>query len=162
MPTILDALGLPETPGMDGRSFLPLLSGERQENREVVFTEFHKIFAKIEYPMRGVQNAKYGYIVNFWSDQKKKITGDALSGRTFKAMQQAASSDEALAKRMRLFQYRVPEELYDYRSDPDGLVNLIDDPDLGQVTQRLKKLLHAEMKRTDDPLLEEFEARFMK
>ena len=75
MPTILDALDLPETPGMDGRSFLPLLNGERQENREVVFTEFHKIFAKIEYPMRGVQNAEYGYIVNFWSDQRKKITG---------------------------------------------------------------------------------------
>jgi hypothetical protein len=26
----------------------------------------------------------------------------------------------------------------------------------------LKKLLHAEMERTDDPLLEEFGARFMK
>ena len=77
-------------------------------------------------------------------------------------MKQAASSDEVLGERICLFQYRVPEELYDYGSDPDGLVNLIGAPNLGQVTQQLKKLLHAEMKRTDDPLLEEFETRFMK
>lgn len=161
MPTILDALGLPQTPGMDGRSFLPLLEGEQQEGREVVFTEFHKIFARIEYPMRSVQNAKYGYIVNFWSDGKKRITGDALSGRTFQAMKQAAESDEAMAERVQLFQYRVPEELYDYHADPDGLVNLIDDPNLQEVTKHLKQLLHAEMQRTHDPLLSEFEDRFM-
>jgi N-sulfoglucosamine sulfohydrolase len=162
MPTILQAIGLPETPGMDGRSFLPLINDEQQEQREVVFTEFHKIFARIEYPMRSVQDATYGYIVNFWADGEKQIRGDALSGRTFQAMREAAASNDTMAERMDLFQHRVPEELYDYSVDPDGLVNLIDNPDLQQEIQRLKELLHAEMQRTDDPLLRDFENEFVK
>ena len=161
MPTILQALNLPEVPGMDGSSFLAILNGEQQEQRTVVFTEFNKIFAGKKYPMRCVQDERYGYIVNFWSDGDFQIAGDALSGRTFQAMNQAALSNEAIAKRMDLFKFRVAEELYDFKNDPDGLVNLIDEPNIRHEKQRLKELLHAEMKRSEDPLCNEFENRFM-
>ncbi len=56
---------------------------------------------------------------------------------------------------------RVPDELYNFKTDPDGLVNLIDDPSLIKVKQRLKKMLFQEMKRTNDPLLEEFEKKYL-
>ena len=62
---------------------------------------------------------------------------------------------------MELYKFRVPEELYDFTSDPDGLVNLIDDPDVQAEKQRLKGLLHAQMKGSDDPLADEFRDRFM-
>ncbi len=161
MPTILHALHLSKVPDMDGYSFLPVLKGEKQKKRDVVFTEFNKIFAGKEYPMRCVLNEDYGYIVNFWSDGKYQIRGDAMGGRTFKAMKEAALLDTAIAKRVDLYKYRVPEELYDFSSDPDGLVNLIDDPDIQSKKQRLKNLLHSEMKRTKDPLRDEFEKRFL-
>jgi N-sulfoglucosamine sulfohydrolase len=65
MPTILHALHLSKVPGMDGYSFLPILKGIKQVQRDVVFTQFHKISAGNEYPMRCVQEKRYGYIVNF-------------------------------------------------------------------------------------------------
>jgi len=50
--------------------------------------------------------------------------------------------------------------LYDFEIDPDGLVNLISDPNLKNEKERLKELLYAEMKRTQDPLLHEFEKKY--
>ncbi|MEX2235269.1 MAG: sulfatase [Cyclobacteriaceae bacterium] len=161
MPTILHALHLSEVADMDGYSFLPVLKGQEQKQRNVVFTQLHKLFSGKEYPMRCVQRGNYGYIVNFWSDGDFSFTGEALSGRTFKAMSHAASSDEQIAERINLFKFRVSEELYDFRNDPDGLINLSDNPDLLEEKKRLKELLYAEMKRTDDPLREEFAERFM-
>jgi len=161
MPTILEALGLPQVSGMDGTSFVRLLIGEQQEHREVVFTEFTKIFSGKAYPMRCVQSATHGYIVNFWSDGEHQIKGDALGGRTFKAMAEAALSDEVVAERLDLYKFRVSEELYDFEHDPDGLVNLIDEPGLQAEAQRLRELLYTEMKRSEDPLVDEFRDRFM-
>ena len=43
-------------------------------------------------------------------------------------MQQAAKNDPYITKRVKLFQYRVVEEFYDFENDPDALHNLIDDP----------------------------------
>ncbi len=161
MPTILHALHLSEVPGMDGKSFLPILQGKQQKKRNVVFTQFNKIFAGNEYPMRCVQEEQYGYIVNFWADGEYQIKGDAKSGRTFKAMDKAASSNKEIAARVDLYKYRVVEELYDFKNDPDGLVNLINDPEHEQEELRLKELLYREMRRSKDPLRDEFKSKFM-
>jgi len=161
MPTILHALHLSEVPGMDGKSFLPILQGKQQKKRNVVFTQFNKIFAGNEYPMRCVQEEQYGYIVNFWADGEYQIRGEAMSGRTFKAMDKAASSNKEIAERVDLYKYRVVEELYDFKNDPDGLVNLINDPEHKEEKQRLKDLLYKEMRRSKDPLRDEFKSRFM-
>jgi N-sulfoglucosamine sulfohydrolase len=161
MPTILHALHLSKVPDMDGYSFLPVLQGKKQNQRSFVFTEFHKIFAGNWYPMRCIQDERYGYIVNFWSDGEYQIQGDAKSGRTFRAMNQAAESDEVIAERTNLYKFRVAEELYDFRNDPDGLVNLINNPELQDEKQRLKKLLYNEMKKSGDSWIKEFENKFM-
>lgn len=161
MPTILHALHLPEVPDMDGTSFLPLIHGKLQKNRQAVFTEFHRIFAGIDYSMRSVQEGNFGYIVNFWSDGNHQIKGDATSGRTFSAMKKAAASDISVADRLDMYVYRVPEELYDFNSDPDGLNNLIDNPLYQEKIRHLKSLLIKEMKRTRDPIQNEFVNGFM-
>lgn len=161
MPTILHALHLSKVPDMDGYSFLPVLQGRKQERRGKVFTQLHKLFSGREYPMRAVQQGRYGYIVNFWADDEFAFTGDALSGRTFRAMREAADSLDEVSERVDLLRYRVKEELYDFQEDPDALTNLIDDPDLAEEKQLLKQLLYAEMKRSQDPLQQEFAKRFL-
>ena len=161
MPTVLHALHLSKVPDMDGFSFLPILKGKVQKKRDVVFTQMHKLFSGREYPMRCVVHGDYGYIVNFWSDEEFHFTGDALSGRTFKAMKEAALDNPGIAERVQLLRYRVDEELYNFKRDPNGLVNLINDPNLMEAQEQLKRLIHDEMKRSEDPLLEEFESRFM-
>nr|MBI1229983.1 sulfatase-like hydrolase/transferase [Cytophagales bacterium] len=161
MPTILHALHLPEVEAMDGASFLPLLTGRRQKERNTVFTEFHKTFAGIDYSMRCVQAENFGYIVNFWSDGTHQMKGDATSGRSFSAMKDAAIADSLVSERLAMYVYRVPEELYDFKSDPEGLVNLIGVPAYHEKIRELKSLLLKEMKRTKDPIYNEFSERFV-
>ncbi|MHC4891612.1 MAG: hypothetical protein ACYTEO_19345 [Planctomycetota bacterium] len=73
---------------------------------------------------------------------------------TFKAMQAAAETNPKVAARVRLFQYRVVEEFYDFANDPDALHNLIDDVKYKKNVEMMHKELLEWMKRTDDPALE--------
>jgi N-sulfoglucosamine sulfohydrolase len=159
MPTVLDAAGLARPDGMDGFSFLPILLGQRQAGRDKVFTQFHQTSAPQRYPMRCVQNHKFGYIFNPWSDGQRVFKNESQSGLTFKAMQAAAADDPAVAERVRFFQYRVLEEFYDFKGDPDGLHNLIDEPRHQEQIEKMRRALLQWMKDTEDPAVEAFEYR---
>ena len=109
--------------------------------------------------MRCVQSRRFGYIFNPWSDGIKEFRNESQQGRTYKAMAKAAEDDEAIAARVQLFRFRVPEELYDFENDPDGLHNLIANPEYQSEIRKMRALLRKEMKRTDDPALTAFDQR---
>jgi N-sulfoglucosamine sulfohydrolase len=159
MPTALDAAGVPQPKGMDGSSFLPVLLGKRQPERDKVFTQFHETSGRNRYPMRCVQNRRFGYIFNPWSDGQLVFRNESQSGLTFNAMKAAAGTNESVAARVKLFQYRVVEEFYDFEKDPDALHNLIDDPSYKKEIQNVREALVAWMRKTGDPALEAFENR---
>jgi len=159
LPTVLDAVGLPVPEGLDGFSFVPLLRGEPQDGREMVFTQFHETAGRNRFPMRTVRDARFGYIFNPWSDGKRVFRNESQSGRTMKAMQEAARSSEDIRARVDLFLRRVVEELYDFEKDPDALHNLIDDPKYKKEADRLRAAMEAWMARTADPALEAFRHR---
>jgi len=159
MATVMDAAGIKAVDGMDGFSFLPLLAGKKQQGRKYVFTEYHKTFAGRSYPMRGVQNERFGYIFNLWAGKTAPMRMDSTSGLTFRAMQKAASTNPKIAARVKLFEYRVPEEFYDLKKDPGALNNLIDDPDYQNEIQEMRRVLENRMKTTNDPLLKPFQDR---
>ncbi|MEO2014287.1 MAG: sulfatase [Fuerstiella sp.] len=156
MPTILEATGLNSVDDMDGFSFLPLLMGKPQQGREYVFTEFHKTFARRCYPMRCVQDARFGYIVNFWAGRTDAMRMDSTSGLTFKAMQEAGESTPAIAARVELFEHRVLEEFYDFEKDPGALNNLISDERYQEEIERMRSVLKKQMKQTNDLAMEPF------
>jgi N-sulfoglucosamine sulfohydrolase len=159
MPTILEAAGLPPVPGIDGRSFLPVLEGEARGARDSVFTVFNTTSARRDYPMRCLQNQRFGYIFNAWSDGETVFRNESQHGLTMNAMRRGAEVDPEVAKRVNMFLYRVPEEFYDFAADPDGLENLIDRREYrGQIATMRKGLL-AEMIATRDPLAETFRER---
>lgn len=159
LPTFLEAAGLPLPDGIDGRSFLPVLDGETQAGREHVFTQFHQTAGKRSYPMRCVQNAHFGYIFNPWSNGERIFRNESQAGRTFTAMQEAATQNEAVAQRVELFLHRVPEELYAFDTDPNALVNRIDDPEVAAALEGLQNALEAHMEKTGDPVLSAFRNR---
>ena len=71
------------------------------------------------------------------------------------------NTDELVAKRanaerVKLFLYRVPEELYDYENDPDALNNLIGDPAHKERVADFRRQLAEHMKSTSDPQLAPF------
>lgn len=159
MPTILDYLRIAHPDVVDGTSFLPLLKGEAQSGRDKVFKEFHETAGGIRNPMRSVETLQYGYIFNPWSDGERLFKSATLYSRSYKAMKQAAQTDPAVAARLAHFNHRTVEELYDYRKDPDGLDNLINDPAHAEVANQLRAALEDWMRKTGDPALQVFQNR---
>jgi N-sulfoglucosamine sulfohydrolase len=159
MPTILEAAGLKEVPDMDGESFLSLLEGEEQGWRTSVFTEYNTTFHELALHMRAIQNEDFGYIYNpFYG--REKVAMEASTGPTWDAMVEAGRTDPAIQARVDLFYNRVPEELYNYKTDPDALVNLVADPAYADILAELRQQLANEMYRTDDFMLERFKEEF--
>ncbi|MDP6114217.1 MAG: sulfatase [Planctomycetota bacterium] len=159
MPTILDAAGIDHPDGIDGSSFLPLLQGEDQNGRDQVFTQFHQTAGRRNYPMRCVQDRRFGYIFNPWSNGERDFRNESQAGRTMAAMRDAAETDGLVASRVQQFLYRVPEELYDFENDPHAYHNLVEDPNHAADLERMRSSLHSWMKQNADPALHSFEQR---
>ena len=163
MPTILEIAGIEKPEGMDGTSLCPLLTGTKQEQYDDIYTTFFKTAknevtkAERHYPMRCVQTRQYAYIYNAWSDGAETYVTETMAGLTFQAMREAAKTDPEVARRVELYQLRVPEEFYDYQKDPHALHNLIHEPEFqGQIAQFRRRMLHY-METTGDELLEPFQ-----
>ena len=159
MPTMLDLVGIEHPKGLNGSSFLPLLQGEAQPERQYVFTEYHRTYARKNYPMRAVQGPRFGYLINFWAGRNGPMRMESTSGLTYNAMQAAAKHDPQIAQRVQLFDHRVLEEFYDFKNDPDGRNNLIDDPEYQDEIDKLRDALAERMRQTGDPALEAFIGR---
>jgi N-sulfoglucosamine sulfohydrolase len=156
MPTILDAAAVAQPEGMNGQSFLPVLLGQKQAGRKQVFTQFHQTSARRNFPMRCVQNERFGYLFNPWSDGEREFRNESQAGRSWMAMQAAAMDDPRIAERNRLFSYRVLEEFYDFEHDPNALKNLIDDPAYAGEIDGLREALELWMAEVDDVALNAF------
>ena len=102
--------------------------------------------------MRAVQTGRFGYIYNAWSDGKTVFRNESQNGLTFAAMQEAAETNPAIAERVKMFLYRVPEEFYDFQADPNGLRNLIGEAKYKPEIDRLRQALKENMARTGDRL----------
>ena len=151
-PTILDALGLPMAEGLDGRSFLPVLIGDRQAGRRQVFTAYNRSPGNRDYPMRCLENERFAYIFNAWSNGEVRYVNSA-GGQTLSAMKRAAKTNPAIAARVHMFEYRVAEEFYDYHADPYALKNLASDPRFRADMRRMRAELMHLMREHQDPLL---------
>lgn len=153
LPTFLEITGVAGPAQLDGRSILPLLRGGDQKGRDVMFTQIDSKAGDDGVPMRCVQDARYAYIYNPFSDGKH-VYRNNNEGLTFAAMAEAAKADADIAARIELFRYRVPEEFYDLRNDPDCLHNLIGHTDHQAAIGDYRGRLEDWMKRTGDPMLE--------
>ena len=162
MPTFFEAAGIAIPSGLDGSSFFPLLSGKGQAGREYVFTEFTENSGRNREPIRAIQNQKYGYIYNVWSNGYRVFKSETTSGLTFNAMKAAAATSESISERVEFFKYRVCEEFYDYQADPDALVNLIDDPAYHNTIEQFRSMMENHLERTNDPVLAPFRNRYDK
>jgi N-sulfoglucosamine sulfohydrolase len=157
-PTVLEATGVPTPNGMDGASFLPLLLDRAQSGRSRVFTQIDMKAGGDAIPMRCVQDHRFGYIFNPWSDGTFYYRNNN-EGLTMKAMVEAAKTDSDVAQRVTMFRSRAVEELYDLQKDPDCLRNLIDKPDNQAEVDAMRRHLQDWMKQTRDPLLATFQSR---
>ena len=159
LPTVLDSLGVSKPERLDGRSFLPLLRGEKQEDRDFVIKEYNENAGRSRDPMRAIQSKTHLYLFNPWSNGER-IFATATNGTvTCKRMIKLSEEDEEMNKRLELYRFRVPEELYQVNKDPDCLENLIHHPNHEKTKNKLMELLEEWMEKTNDPILECFRKR---
>jgi N-sulfoglucosamine sulfohydrolase len=158
MPTLLAAAELPQIPGVDGRSFLPALKGEKMAGWDRVFTFYNAAFGNNWLPMRCLRTKDRAYIWNAWSDGQRQYYTENMAGLTWKAML-AAATDPAIKARTDFYLHRVPEEFYELTNDRCERTNLIGDPSRQAEIEALRTELLALMRRTGDPFTDAFANR---
>jgi N-sulfoglucosamine sulfohydrolase len=155
----LDIVAVEHPPGLDGRSFEPLLRGEAQEDRDMIFKEYNENSGGSQNPMRAVQTRQYLYIFSPWSNGERAMQTATRGTSTYRRMVELARSEPKIAERLDLFDHRVVEELYDVANDPDCLTNLAGDAAHAAELAKLREALEAWMVKTADPMLEVFRER---
>src|SRR6185503_5086498 len=129
LPTMVDIAGLPAPKGLDGRSFAPVLRGQPQEGRDYVVTEYNENSGGHRHPMRAIVTRDFAYIFNPWSNGERMMATATKGTVSYRRLQALARTDPKVAARLKLFDCRVPEEMFNYEKDPDALDNLIAKPE---------------------------------
>jgi N-sulfoglucosamine sulfohydrolase len=158
-PTLLEAAKLPPIPGIDGRSFLPAVKGEKMPGWDRVFTFYNAAFGNRWLPMRCLRTRDHAYIWNAWSDGKHEYHTENMAGLTWNAMLAAAADNPAIKARTDFYLHRVPEEFYDLTNDRCERANLINEPSRQAQIQAMRQELLDLMRRTGDPFTEAFTHR---
>lgn len=139
-PTLCDFLELPAPSWLQGRSFMPILSGKTTEINEAVFSEvtYHAAYE----PKRNVRTNRWNYIRNYGEKHSPVLP----------------NCDDGLSKQIWLDKgwrnREVPrEEFYDLVFDPEERNNLAADASFRKDLENMRQRLDNWMTRTKDPLL---------
>ncbi|CAA9559616.1 MAG: Sulfatase family protein [uncultured Thermomicrobiales bacterium] len=140
-PTVLNVVGLPIAPAVQGRDLRRVLDGTANRHRDHVHAEMteHDYYD----PQRCVRTERHKLIVNFAAAPAFMDPSQSWCPRC----RPVFPDDPATA-------YHPPVELYDLTTDPLERTNLADDPDQTPVRDDLMALLRDWMVTTGDPLLE--------
>jgi N-sulfoglucosamine sulfohydrolase len=139
-PTICDYLGIEHPAWLQGKSFLPLLSGQAREIHDEIFAEVN-YHASYE-PKRAVRTSRWKYIRRF-GDRRTPVLPNCDDSPSKDLWLQAGWGSQVLHT----------ESLYDLLFDPTEHENLIGDPGHREVAEEMRERLHRWMVSTNDPLL---------
>ncbi len=156
MPTLLDLLAVKHPEGMDGRSWLPLLRGEKQEARDFVITHVNTVSSGMSLPQRCIRTKDWALIFHAWPDGTAKFKVEAMSGITYKAIAAAGEKDERIAARVKQLRVGEPLMFFNEQTDSGERSNSIADANYAAEIKRLAALLLAQMEKTGDPQTENF------
>jgi uncharacterized sulfatase len=156
-PTFVDIAGGKPVAGLDGRSFLSVLKGQKQSHKEYVYglqtTRGIRNGSK-HYAIRTIRSEQYKYILNIHHDTKfqnnvteqknPKWTGFWLT------WQDEAKNNKEAEKLVTKYQFRPEIEFYDMKNDPFELNNLADNPEYKDQMEKMGRLLQEWMDEQGD------------
>jgi len=152
LPTLYAAAGQDAPEELDGRSFLPVLLGEKESHRDVIFTVHSGDGNKNVYPTRSIRTPRWKYIRNLHPEFKftSHILGDNRPQPYWGSWAKKAETVPEAARKVKRYLQRPAEELYDLTVDPTEQNNLAADPQHAETLARLSDQLDAWMQEQGD------------
>lgn len=142
LPTYIEAAGGKVPKVLDGKSLLPVLMGKAKEHKEYVFSEMTTrgiINGSEHFGIRSIRSSRYKYLWNFTPEIQ--FQNACTKSSIFKSWQEKATDDADAADKVRRYEHRDGEELYDITKDQYEWNNLADDPKYAKVKAQLRKRL---------------------
>lgn len=154
LPTLIEAAGGKPPASLDGRSFLPVLRGEKREHRDRIFTTHSGDGSMNVYPMRSVRTPQWKYILNLHPefaftthiDRAQNVDG----AHYWRSWERAALSSPHAAAIVKRYRERPAEELYNLANDPFEQDNLATDPAEAERRKSMRSELESWMKAQGD------------
>jgi uncharacterized sulfatase len=151
LPTFIEAAGGTPSPGLRGKSLLPVFAGKETHKTHVhgIMTTKGINNGSPHYGIRSIRSEKYKLIWNLTPEVK--FQNACTTAPEFQSWLKLATTgnQEALVKTRR-YQHRPEFELYDIIKDPLELTNLAENSDLVEVKEDLHQRLLTWMKSCGD------------
>ena len=147
--TILDIAGITPSESFQGNSFLNIINNPELKFRNYVFAEHN--WHDYESYQRMVRNEKYLYIKNSRPQFPQEGPLDAINSPTYIDLKDAEKNKTISKVQAEIFiKPRPNEELYDLSNDPFQNKNLLEEGDIPQDYEVLKKILNQWINETGD------------
>lgn len=147
LPTLVELGGGDTNLDMDGRSFLKVLYGQKENHREWVYGIHNNIPEGTAYPIRSVQDERYKLIVNLTpeADYFEKHLMNVNNRSQLQVwgswLESAAANDPVALKLTERYVKRPAIEFYDLENDPWEMNNLADNEKYADRITSMKKEL---------------------
>lgn len=152
VPTFLEAAGADIPDVLDGKSFVPVLTGEADDHKEYVYALHTTLGIQNNggaFGIRTVRSSKYRYILNTNPENQFKCAVDR--GKWMQSwMAKAEAGDKHAIEYVGRHRNRPEVELYDVANDPDNIHNLADDSKYIAVKASLRARLDSWMNEQGD------------
>lgn len=164
VPTFVDAAGGTPSPVLEGKSYLDVLLGKTNEHKEYVYAlqTTRGINNGSDYfGIRQIRSRQFKYIVNLTPEAKFQnglVVNSLVVNKTnlrntasvYASWKEKAKTDADAAEKVRRYENRPAEELYDVLKDPYEWNNLADDPKYAKVKKQLCEKLYKWMAQQGD------------
>ena len=135
LPTSVEAAGGKPDPVLDGKSLLPVLLGEKETHKEYVFGEMttRGINDGADYyGIRSVRSKEFKYVWNFTPEIA--FSNACVESDIFQSwIKVAETGNDDAADKVKRYQHRPEEELYDVQKDPYEWNNLAASPEYAEI-----------------------------
>lgn len=152
VPTLCQLIGQPVPADLDGRSFLPLITGKPIGPwRSFIYKQQND-----RNKSRALQTRQWLYIVNPWADGEKRFSSVSTGTHCWKLLKEASEKPEAsklLKTWVRRIEYRTPEELFNIQTDSQCLHNLAEDPAYADTVHKMRAMMLSEARASGDTLV---------
>lgn len=152
-PLLIDIAGGKAVKGLDGRSFLKVLTGKSSTHRQYAYGIHNNIPEGPAYPIRSIRDGNYKLIRNLSPDSSyyiKYMMNPQNKKNAFTTWLKKAETDQEAKFRTDRISHRPAVEFYNIKEDPYELNNLAGKAEYQSAIKKMDKELKKWMKQQGD------------